>query len=135
MSSLLALLLPAVLVPCVVVSLVVAAGSVTANRTGGASTTGDGYSDIAALQYSQLPSGSSSSDSKVQSATTFPRLDLLTHNFNFKVMSRRARARRLRRSTRVVYVGPAESSVEQQLLYASGRLQPGPQNRIAPCFR
>lgn len=137
-SSLMALLLPAVLVPCVVVGLIVAAGNLSIRRLRSSADSGGNYAPegyFSEGQYTQLAAEPTSSGGRVAAGGALSALGLLTHSFNFKAMSRRARARRLRRNTRVVYVGPAERSLEQQQLYASGQLQPGPQNLIAPCFR
>lgn len=132
-SSLLALLLPAVLVPCTVVGLILVAGSLSTKQLY-SSTAQDG-SCITGVDYVPLEGVPSSSDARHSMGTMFAGLNLMPHSFSFKAISRRARARRLRRSTRVMYTGPADRSLEQQRLYASGRLQPGPRNLVAPCFR
>lgn len=110
-----------------------AAGSISMGQTCSRPVE-DGNCTVGA-EYVHLAAGPSSNDTRHNVGTVFAGFGLLTHSFNFKAMSRRARARRLRRNTRVVYVGPADRSMEQQQLYASGRLQPGPRNLIAPCFR
>lgn len=136
-SSLLALLFPVVLVPCIVAGLIVAAGSISAQQIAStACDEGHLLETCSAGQYTQIPSEPACEISRhVMVAPASHKWRFLAHSFNFKAMSRRARARRLRRSTRVVYVGPSELSLQQQQLYATGRLQPSPQYLVAPCFR
>jgi hypothetical protein len=140
-SSLLVLLLPALLVPCMCVGLVMAVGSISAQRKRAASL--DDGSDSAeeqllAAAYNSLPGGPNDGSGTVEycrGAAPQCALGLITRTFNLKAMSRRAQARRLRRSARPVYVGLPQECVAQQQKYATGTLQPGPNSLVAPCFR
>jgi hypothetical protein len=143
-SSLLVLLLPALLVPCMCVGLVMAVGSITAQRKRAASPDDSSDSDdflderLLAAAYSSLPGGPSDGSDSVdyrRGAVPQRALGLITRTFNLKAMSRRAQARRLRRSARPVYVGLPQECAAQQQMYATGTLQPGPNSLVAPCFR
>jgi hypothetical protein len=148
-SSLLVLLLPAILVPCMCVGLILAVGSINAQRMRAESPGSGGGGDcldkrlLAAAAYSSLPNGpdeassSGSRDYRMPAAAQAPHgaLGLITRTFNLKAMSRRAKARRLRRSARPVYVGLPQECAAQQQMYATGTLQPGPNCLVAPCFR
>uniref|UniRef100_A0A383VLF5 Uncharacterized protein n=1 Tax=Tetradesmus obliquus TaxID=3088 RepID=A0A383VLF5_TETOB len=147
-SALLVLLLPAILVPCMCVGLILAVGSISAQRIRAESRAsgggGDGCLDegLLAAAYSALASGPDSARSGGPGYRMPPAaqsqqgaLGLITRTFNLKAMSRRAQARRLRRSARPVYVGLPQECAAQQQMYATGTLQPGPNCLVAPCFR
>lgn len=149
-SSLLVLLLPAILIPCMCVGLIIAVGSITTACMQGPSPGTDRGSTAEQLTYSPLPGAppvlcaSTSGDSELgqrqrsgcKAAGAHGHMGLFTRTFNLKAMSRRAIAKRLRRSTRPVFIGVPQDSAEQQYMYAAGRLQPGGARLgVAPCFR
>jgi hypothetical protein len=147
-SSLLVLLLPAILVPCICVGLILAVGSISTQRMKGNPSTSSGGGSgcleerLLSGGYSALPGGATEASSgsgsyRMPPAAQAPQgaLGLITRTFNLKAMSRRAQARRLRRSARPVYVGLPHECAAQQQMYATGTLQPGPNCLVAPCFR
>lgn len=111
-ASLLAVLVPAILVPCAVVGLIVALGSIARTRRANwhkQGTAADGYTLLDAGPGSgaagqPLAEGAGSSASSSRGAMG---LGIL------KAMSRRARAKRMRRSCRPAYVGLPEQSAQQ----------------------
>lgn len=114
-ASLLAVLVPAILVPCVLVGLIVAIGGLSRARAHAhwrkASTDGEGYTLLDAGPSSNvagqpLAEGVASGSS----GRTAMGLGIL------KAMSRRARAKRMRRSCRPTYVGLPEQSAQQHRL-------------------
>jgi hypothetical protein len=143
-SSLLVLLLPALLVPCMCVGLVMAVGGINARRRRSASPGDSSDPDsclderLLAAAYGSLPGGPSAGSGSMEccrAAAPQRALGLITRTFNLKAMSRRAQARRLRRSARPMYVGLPQECAAQQQMYATGTLQPGPNALVAPCFR
>lgn len=113
-ASLLAVLVPALLVPCAVVGLFVVVGGMT--RAGGhtawhkPSSRDDGYTLLDAGPgdaTNGVQPGDDGAHSHVTSSSKAVGLGIL------KVMSRRARAKRMRRSCRPAYVGLPEQSAQQ----------------------
>jgi hypothetical protein len=117
-ASLLAVLVPAILLPCAVVGLIVAAGGIARSRgrlhwvVGGGSAA-DGYTLLdagppgAGAGGQPLAEGAGGLGSISSSSRGAMGLGLL------KAMSRRARAKRMRRSCRPAYVGMPEQSAQQ----------------------
>jgi hypothetical protein len=116
-ASLLAVLVPAILLPCAVVGLIVAAGGIARSRgrlhwAAGAGSAVDGYTLLDAgppgggAGGQPLAEGASGLGSASSSRGAMG-LGLL------KAMSRRARAKRMRRSCRPAYVGMPEQSAQQ----------------------
>jgi hypothetical protein len=111
-ASLLAVIVPAILVPCAVVGLIVALGSIARTRRANwhkPGTAADGYTLLDAGPCSgaagqPLAEGAGGSVSSSRGAMG---LGIL------KAMSRRARAKRMRRSCRPAYVGLPEQSAQQ----------------------
>ncbi|KAF8055825.1 hypothetical protein HT031_006600 [Scenedesmus sp. PABB004] len=117
------LLLPALAAPVAAAGVIVALGRAAARRDG------EGGADYAALAPGPPADdggGGSGGDGG----------GLISRTFNLRAMTRRAKARRLRRAARPQYVGAPEGWPAQQQLYSEGRLEPaGHLNLVAPCFR
>lgn len=117
MATLLAMLVPTILVPCVVVGLVVSLGRVARARSH--ASWHSEPSSGAAEGYTLLDAGPSSSSSAGQPLAEGAIVSSLSNSRTamglgiLKAMSRRARAKRMRRSCRPAYVGLPEQSVQQ----------------------